>query len=238
MSKAEARDSRKAAIAALQHTIGYHFRDAELLDRALTHASVGGGTAKVRHNERLEFLGDRVLGLVAAERMFVMDAAIREGEMTQRFHKLTNGKACAVIARRMGIAPALRLAPGESKSGGRDSDTILGDACEALLAAIYIDGGLHPARAVFLKFWAEDLAAVEHITTKDPKNQLQEWSQARGLGIPQYELIDRTGPDHAPCFVVGVHIEGFRPESGEGRSLAAAEKAAAQQMLMKRESDQ
>ena len=225
-------NTREAAVAELERRIGHDFADRDLFERALTHASVGDGARKVRHNERLEFLGDRVLGLLAAERLLALDPDSREGILSPLLAGLVNGKACARVARRIGLGPALLI----GGSGGkiRDNDTVLGDACEALMAALYIDGGLECARAFFLKFWAEEFDSAEP-DRKDVKNHLQEWAQARGLPLPLYEVVSRAGPDHAPVFTVKVCVEGYPDEIGTGRSRQDAEKAAAQCMLARRE---
>lgn len=228
-------NARAQAVEALESRIGHRFADRELLERALTHSSVGDGARKVRHNERLEFLGDRVLNLLAAERLLTLDPEAKEGVLSPRLAALVNGKACARVARRIGLAQALRLSGSASKIGARESDAVLGDACEALMAALYIDGGLDTARAFFLDAWSEEFADPATPRGKDAKTQLQEWAQARGLPLPRYEVVRRTGPDHAPCFTVAVHIDGYPPEDAEGKSRQEAEKSAAQQMLLKRE---
>lgn len=228
-------NARATAVAALEEKIGYVFQDRDLLERALTHASVGDGARDVRHNERLEFLGDRVLNLCAAERLMALDPDAREGEMSRLLASLVNYHACARAARRAGLAEALRLSASATKVGARKSDAVLGDACEALIAALYIDGGLECARAFFLKFWAEEFERLDEPRSKDPKTQLQEWVQGMGLPLPEYEVVERTGPSHAPCFTVEVRVQDFGAERGEGGSRQAAEKAAAQQMLLKRE---
>jgi ribonuclease-3 len=228
-------NTRTAAIAELERRIGHTFADRDLLERALTHASVGDGAKAVRHNERLEFLGDRVLNLCAAERLMALDPDAREGEMSRRMAGLVNYHACSRAARACGLPDALRLSASATKVGARDSDAVLGDACEALIAALYIDGGLETARAFFLTFWAEEFSHLDEPRAKDPKTQLQEWAQGRGLPLPAYELVARDGPDHAPRFTVAVAVEGFAAERGQGRSRQDAEKAAAQQMLLKRE---
>ncbi len=227
-------NARLAAVAELERRIGHAFADRDLFERALTHASVGDGSRKVRHNERLEFLGDRVLGLLAAERLLALDPDSREGVLSPRLAQLVNGKACARVARRIGLGEALRMAGSASKIGARDNDTVLGDACEALIAALYIDGGLEAARAFFLKWWSDEFEHAEP-GAKDVKNHLQEWAQARGLPLPTYEVISRTGPDHAPVFTVKVQVEGYPDEIGSGRSRQDAEKAAALCMLTRRE---
>jgi ribonuclease-3 len=228
-------NARLDAVAELERHIGYSFNDRELLERALTHASVGDGAVAVRHNERLEFLGDRVLNLCAAERLMALDPDAREGEMSRLLASLVNYHACARAARRCGLPEAMRLSPSATKVGARKSDSVLGDACEALIAALYIDGGLECARAFFQTFWAEEFERLDEPRSKDPKTQLQEWAQGRGLPLPAYAMVGRDGPDHAPVFTISVTIDGFPPEQAQGRSRQDAEKAAAQAMLLKRE---
>ena len=229
---------RAAAIAELEARIGHVFHDRELLERALTHASVGEGATKVRHYERLEFLGDRVLNLLAAERLMSLDGEAREGELSRRLANLVNFHACADVARDIGLGEALRLSASATKIGARESDGVLGDACEALMGALYIDAGLDAVRAFFLHFWAKAFADLDAPRGKDPKTQLQEWAQGRGLALPTYEVVAREGPDHAPSFTVQVTIEGYDPEAAQGRSKQEAEKAAALVMLLKREGHQ
>jgi ribonuclease-3 len=228
-------NERVAAVADLERNLGHVFTDRDLLERALTHASVGDGAREVRHNERLEFLGDRVLNLCAAERLMALYPDVREGEMSRLLASLVNYHACARIARRVGLTDALRLSASATKVGARKSDAVLGDACEALIAALYIDGGLDAARAFFLTFWAEEFDRLDEPEVKDPKTQLQEWAQGRGLPLPAYAIVSREGPDHAPCFTIEVVVEGFPAERAQGRSRQDAEKAAAQTMLLKRE---
>lgn len=228
-------NARVEAVTALESRIGHVFADRELFERALTHSSVGDGARKVRHNERLEFLGDRVLNLLAAERLLALDPDAKEGVLSPRLAALVNGKACARVARRIGLAPALRLSGSATKIGARESDGVLGDACEALIAALYIDGGLEVARTFFNAAWQEEFDTPASARGNDPKTRLQEWAQGLGLPLPSYAVVKRTGPDHAPCFTVAVTIQGHAPESGEGRSRQEAEKAAALAMLLKRE---
>ena len=229
---------REVAVAELEGRIGHVFQDRELLERALTHASVGDGALKVRHYERLEFLGDRVLNLLAAERLMALNSEAREGEMSRLMASLVNYHACARVARRIGLPNALRMAPSASKIGARDKDTVLGDACEALIGAIYVDDGLDAARTFFLEFWAEEFERLDAPQVKDPKTQLQEWAQGRGLPLPLYKVVGREGPDHAPSFTVSVRVGDYEPELAEGRSRQEAEKAAALVMLLKREGSQ
>ena len=228
-------NAREQAVAALEARIGHVFRDRDLLERALTHSSVTEGARPTRHYERLEFLGDRVLGLLAAERLLALHPDEREGVLSPRLAAVVNGQACARVARRIGLGPALRLSAGETKSGGREKATLLGDAVEALMAALYIDSGLDTARAFFMEAWSDEFESVGGAGGLDAKTELQQWAQGRGLPLPTYEVLRRTGPDHAPEFVVKVSVEGFEPERGRGRSRQAAEKAAALEMLLKRE---
>jgi ribonuclease-3 len=228
-------NARAVAVAELERRLGHAFTDRELLERALTHSSVGDGAKAVRHNERLEFLGDRVLNLCAAEQLMKLDPDAREGEMSRRLASLVNYHACARAAKRAGLPEAMRLSASATKVGARQSDAVLGDACEALIAALYIDGGLESARGFFLKFWDEEFERLNEPRSKDPKTQLQEWAQGQGLPLPAYEVVARDGPDHAPCFTVAVKVQGFPAEQAQGRSRQDAEKAAAQAMLAKHE---
>ena len=231
MSARAPKDRRKAAIAALEDSLGHPFADRELLDRSLTHSSAGEGARKIRHNERLEFLGDRVLNLLAAERLMELYPDEREGELTKRMHALISGETCARVAERIGLAEALRLSGGESRRGGRANATILGDACEALLAALYRDAGLDGTRTVFNRIWAEEFEAAETSGGSNPKSELQEWAAQRKLPQPAYEVASRTGPAHAPTFEVELRIGDLEPAHGRGGSRQQAEKAAAEAML-------
>ena len=223
-------DRREVAVAALQARLGWSFRDPDLLEHALTHGSVGDRTPGASNNERLEFLGDRVLGLVIAERLYDDSPTAKEGELAIRLNALVSRTACAKVARRAGFGPALRLGGSESNAGGRDKDVILADACEAVLAAVYRDGGLEAARAVVNALWGEDLTDFDPATLKDVKTRLQEWAHARGSS-PAYEVTGRVGPQHAPRFVVEVKVPGLAPTVGEATSRQGAEKAAAAAML-------
>lgn len=224
-------NARAEAVTALERRLGHAFGDPALLQRALTHASVGEGGKTVPDNERLEFLGDRVLGLLVAERLCADDPEAPEGVLSRRLHALVDRDSCARVARRLGVGPALRLSPGETRTGGRDKDGILADACEALMAAVYLDGGLDAARAMFERAWAEELAGEGRSPGGNPKSCLQEWAQGQGRPLPVYRVVRREGPDHAPRFVVEVSVEGLAPATAQGRSRQEAEKAAATAML-------
>ena len=225
-------NARAAAVTALEAMIGYRFTDRDLLERALTHSSVGDGSRAVSHYQRLEFLGDRVLNLLAAERL-MEDLQAEEGQMSRRMAALVSTSACARVARRIGLSPALRLSASATKVGARESENVLGDACEALIAAIYLDGGLEAARAFFNPVWTPEFEQLEDPALREPKTRLQEWAQGRRLPLPAYRIAARTGPDHAPAFTVEVKVEGLPPERAQGRTRQEAEKAAALAMLQK-----
>ena len=222
---------RRGAVEALQTRLGHVFSTPELLERALTHPSVGEGGKAVPDYQRLEFLGDRVLGLLVADRLSADFPKADEGELSKRLHTLVDRDACARVARRLDVGPALRLSPGETKSGGRDKDGILADAVEAIMAAVYLDGGFDAARALFDRIWAEEMAGGGSPRLANPKSALQEWAQGQGRPLPSYEVVGRKGPDHAPIFSVQVTVEGLEPLTGQGRSRQEAEKAAATAML-------
>lgn len=223
--------SRAGAIAALEQRLGHVFADRELIERALTHSSVGDGAKRVRDNERLEFVGDRVLGLLSAEQLAEIYPKATEGELAPRLNALVSRKTCAEVARAINLGEALRLSPAETKAGGRDKESILAGALEALMAALYQEGGLDAARPVFLDLWASQIAGVDAPKVGDPKTTLQEWAQGAGKPLPRYVVVDRKGPDHAPVFTVEAVVEGFAPSRAEGRSRQEAEKAAALKLL-------
>lgn len=227
---------RAEAVAELERRLGHGFTDRDLLEQALTHASVGEGSDKAagkpsRDNQRLEFLGDRVLGLLVAERLMRDFPEADEGEMSARLHALVDKATCARAAETMGVGPALRLSPGETRQGGRKRDGVLGDAMEAILAAVYFDAGLLAAKTVFERAWATELAAPPTRAVSNPKSALQEWALGTGRSLPVYRVTERTGSDHAPTFTVEVIVEGVEPLTARGRSRQEAEKAAAAALL-------
>ncbi len=224
---ARAPNLRSKAIESLQDRLGYCFRNPDLLELALTHASVAEGARKMADNERLEFLGDRVLGLMIAEALMEALPDASEGDLSRRFHTLVSRETCADVARQLDVGPALRLAAGETKSGGRSNPTILGDACEALMAAVYIDGGYDTVLKTFKPLWMRALHDSGNASRSNPKSFLQEWAVANGRGAPVYNLLERKGPDHAPQFTIEVRIDQLKPQSASGRSRQEAEKAAA-----------
>lgn len=212
----------------LAEAIGHRFEDDAGLIQALTHASFDGAREELpaTDNERLEFLGDRVLGLIVAELLFTTYPLSNEGEMARRFNQLVRKETCSEVARQIDLGAYLRMGSGEVRAGGRDKMAVLGNACEALIAAIYLDGGLESARTFIERFWQPHLEMVEK-TPLDAKTALQEWAQARHLDRPAYAVTDRSGPDHAPVFTIAVAIEGFETASGSGNNKRQAEQDAA-----------
>src|SRR4051812_5908886 len=198
-------NTRTAAVAELEHRIGHTFADRELLERALTHGSVTKGSAKIRDNERLEFLGDRVLNLVVAERLMDLAPEASEGALSKLMNQLVNYRACADAARRAGLRDALRVDASATKIGARDNERVLGDACEALIAALYLDAGFAAAHDFILAFWA-DLFANLDAPTKDPKTMLQEWAMGQGMPLPSYRVIRQEGSAHEPVFTIEVGL--------------------------------
>ena len=211
---------------ALESRLGHAFADPSLLLAALTHGSRGGEGA----NERLEFLGDRVLGLVVADALLQADPEAREGLLAPRLNALVRKEACAAVAREVSLGDALKLGRSEMLSGGRKRDAMLGDAMEAVIAAVYLDGGFEAARAVVLRLWGSRIDQAPE-DARDAKTSLQEWAQGRGLPPPSYEMIGREGPDHAPRFVIEARLATGEGARGEGTSKRVAEHAAAEALL-------
>jgi ribonuclease-3 len=221
--------SRAGVIAALERRLGHTFADRILLERALTHASkLGLGRSGVHHNEGLEFLGDRVLALSIAEALYLRSPDADPDALNKRFALLVSRDGCAEVARTIGLDEAIDV---PRFQGLRRNDTALADACEALLAAVFLDAGFETARKVALSLWAELIDRPIDFTAANPKTALQEWAQGQGKPLPRYEVTAREGPDHAPRFTVEVVVEGYEPERAVGRSRQDAEKAAAQQLL-------
>jgi ribonuclease III len=191
------------------------------------------GSKKVRDdNERLEFVGDRVLGLAIAELLETMYPTATEGELARHLNRLVRGETCAKVGRDLGLGDFLMLSESEAGSGGRLKATILADAVEAVLGAIFLEAGFDKARDVVRTLWKEDGEPVARAAA-DPKSALQEWAQGQGLALPQYVEVERTGPDHAPHFTAEVRIKGRAPARGEGTSKRAAEQAAATALLLR-----
>lgn len=218
-----------ADIAAFARRLGHDFARPELLVRALTHGSIASPTRP--DNQRLEFLGDRVLGLAMAEALLAADRGATEGQLAPRLNALVRGETCAEIAREIGLGEVLKLGRSEMLSGGRRKEALLADALEAVLAAVYLDAGWEAARALTLRLWGDRLRRVEP-DARDAKTVLQEWAQAQGMPPPRYEMVDRSGPDHAPRFRIAVTLADGRAAEAEGAGTKRAiEQAAAQALL-------
>jgi len=220
----------RAAQAGLVDLLGYHFHDPKLLEQALTHPSLQPGSAGRGPYERLEFLGDRVLGLVVAEMLYNRFPGENEGALARRHAALVRRESLARIALQINLGPALSLSRSEEETGGRNNMGTLADACEAVLGAMYADGGLAPVAALISRLWTPLMAEMA-APPKDAKTALQEWAQARALGLPVYSTLSVEGPPHNPDFLIGVEIEGTAKASGRGPSKRAAEQAAATNLL-------
>jgi ribonuclease-3 len=194
----------------------------------MTHPSVGGSL--VRSNQRLEFLGDRVLGLVIAGALMERSPKADEGVLAPRLNALVRKETCADIANTIGLGTALIMDMGEAKSGGRAKKAVLGDACEALIGALYLDGGLAEAKRFIETYWSEKLGSAEAIGL-DGKTTLQEWAHKKFGLTPSYETVQRTGPDHAPEFIVRATVGSLAFCEAKGTSKREAEQAAAEAML-------
>jgi ribonuclease-3 len=216
---------------ALQTRLGYEFRRTELLEEALTHPSFQGETGRRKCNERMEFLGDRVLGLVIANLLFQKFRREEVGALARRHAALVRREALVQVADELGLAACIRISRGEEDAGGRTNPGLLGDGCEALIAAVYLDGGFDAAQEVVERLWCP-LVERDASPPKDAKTMLQEWVQGRGLPLPSYIETDRSGPPHAPIFLVQVIVEGFPSVTASGSSKRLAERAAAELMLM------
>ena len=218
--------------AAFVRRLGHDFADPGLLIQALTHGSIASETRP--DNQRLEFLGDRVLGLVMAEALLEADPAAAEGLLAPRYNALVRKETCADVARQVDLGTVLRLGRSEMLSGGRRKDALLGDAVEAVIAAVYLDGGFAAARRVILRLWGDRIATVK-ADARDPKTSLQEWAQARRLPPPAYVEIAREGPDHGPRFTIEARLASGASERASAASKRAAEQEAARALLARLE---
>jgi ribonuclease-3 len=227
LQPAVTKSPRAAARETLEARLGYAFKNEDLLDLALTHASAAeGGDVRLGSYQRLEFLGDRVLGLAIAEMLFNQYSDTPEGELSQRLSELVSADTCAEIAVAMDLGAAVKLGPGEARSGGRKRKSMLADICESVIAAVYLDGGFDAAKSLVDRFW-RDRVLNPRRPLRDGKTALQEWAASRGLGTPTYRQVERAGPDHNPIFRIEVAVKGFEPAVGEARAKRTAEKAAA-----------
>jgi ribonuclease III len=225
------RKAARAAAAAtvLETAIGYHFNDSALRDHALTHVSATTGDRSGSY-QRLEFLGDHVLGLVISDMLFRAFPKADEGELSRRLADLVRRESCADVARAIDLGTALKLGASEANAGGRVRTAILADVCEALIGAVFLDGGYAEGAAMIERLWGERMRAPVR-PLRDPKTVLQEWAQARGLPTPVYREVGRTGPHHNPEFRVTVVLPNHEQVEGLGPSKRAAEQAAAAALL-------
>ena len=221
---------KSEAIRSFEQRLGYEFSNLSLLVEALTHSSIASDFRK--DNQRLEFLGDRVLGLVMAEALLEIDQTAPEGTLAPRFNALVRKETCAEVARQIELGDVLKIGRSEMLSGGRRKDALLGDGMEAVIAAIYKDGGFEIAKTIIIKLWGDRIKNVKG-DARDAKTMLQEWAQARGQNPPNYEVISRSGPDHAPDFLVKVILASGETSEAMAGSKRQAEQMAAKALLQK-----
>lgn len=222
--------SLERRLSALEDMMGYTFSDRDLLVQALTHGSYGDGRRKIDNYQRLEFLGDRVLGLFTAGILY-LQSDDDEGGLARKLNALVRKETCAEVAVELGLGQVVRMSKATEKQGGRERISILGDVSEAVLGAIYLDGGYAAAKEFYNKFWQGRMIQVLGQCLKDPKTELQERAASRKLGAPNYEVIEQTGPDHRPSFVMRVSISDQHVGTGAGANKKEAERAAAQDLL-------
>ena len=221
----------KSSDVVLETALGYRFKDRDLLERALTHISALPGTpSDGPHYQRLEFLGDRVLGLIIADLLYRTFPEESEGNLSRRLGALVRRETCAEIAREWELAAHLRVGQAERRSGLRNREAILADVCEAVIAAIWLDGGFEAARTLVEKSFGPRVMH-EGAAVRDAKSTLQEWALGLGLGTPDYESVSRSGPDHKPVFKIAVSVKGYENAFGEGPSKRVAEQNAARAFM-------
>lgn len=209
----------------LEKILGHCFTEKTLLLEAITHPSLEGE----KSYQRLEFLGDRVLGVVISGLIFERFTSDSEGQLSRRFAALVRKETLASISLGLGISPVIKMTETTEKTGGRESLSILSDVLEALIGALFVDGGFKKVRDFITGAWGDNLE--DKTAAKDPKSGLQEWAQARGQPLPLYEIVERTGPDHAPSFTIKVSVEGLGEASAKGSSKQIAETRAAEKLL-------
>ncbi len=214
----------------LTERLGHEFTRRELLTEALTHPSTGHGGGKQQNYERLEFLGDRVLSLVIAELLFEQFAGESEGDLARRHSALVRRETLFGVGKALGIGDALRIGPGEADNELRSGQSVVADATEAVIAAIYLDGGIAAARKFIVRNWTPVMDETPH-PPRDAKTTLQEWAQSHGLPLPQYEEAARNGPPHKPIFTVELRLTGQQAVRASAGSKRAAEQLAAKKLL-------
>ena len=233
--KKRSKISAKAATAALEARIGHKFADPTLLTTAFTHVSALKPTRKKGDKrgdsyQRLEFLGDHVLGLVVSDMLYRAFPKADEGELSKRLADLVRKESCADVAKLLGLADDIKLGQVGAGAGARLRKSVLGDICEAVIGAVFLDGGYGAAAQFVERNWTERMHKPRR-PLRDPKTVLQEWAQAKRLPTPVYREVERTGPHHDPQFRVAVDLPGLEPAEGVGGSKRAAEKVAASVMI-------
>lgn len=242
-------DLRNTALEELQRTLGHRFTDPRLLEEALVHPSANPrrsraksarqksaeATPAMRDYNRLEFIGDRVLGLIVATLLAERFPQAEAGELALRYNALVKQESLARFAQSLGLGDFIQLSRSERDSGGAGKPAILADACEAVVAALYLDGGLKVAERFVRRYMEPLLGDFATGAAKDAKTALQEWAAARGLAAPRYEVVSQEGPPHEPHFTVAVRLGNGEPETGKGGSKRAAEQEAAGRLLTRLE---
>lgn len=216
--------AKHSEIGPLELSIGHKFKDPDLAYLALTHISAASNRGKTY--QRLEFLGDRVLGLVVAEMLYAAFPMAEEGELSRRLADLVRRESCAEVALEWGAEAFVRLGEGERQAGASNKTAILSDICESLIGAVFLDAGYEPAKEVVVRAFEPRMRSPRR-PLRDAKTALQEWAQARGLDAPLYREIARCGPHHAPEFTMSVAVAGYAPMEAKGMSKRGAEQAAA-----------
>ncbi|MBL4645875.1 MAG: ribonuclease III [Hyphomicrobiales bacterium] len=212
--------------------LGHEFNNLLLLKHALTHMSAVGDDRTLQSYQRLEFQGDRVMALVVTDMLMQEFPIAEEGELARRLTALVRNETCVEIARELELGDDIYLGSGEAGSGGRKKKAILGDVCESVIAAVYVDGGFPAAQKFVRRFWQPKMHRYDQ-AQRDSKTELQEWAQSQSLAVPEYGIVRRMGPDHAPEFLVEVNVKGYAAMRAAGGSKRSAEHAAAYRMLLR-----
>lgn len=215
-----------SSVEQLEKELAHTFSDKTLIKDALTHSSTGNES----NYERLEFLGDRVLGLIVAELLFERFPGEREGDLAKRLAALVQGSTLAKMAQKIQLGSYIDFSAAEAQAGGAENENILADVFEAVMGALYQDSGFQKCRDLIERLWADDFFNT-NAPPQHPKTELQEWAQAQGLPLPMYEIVDQTGPDHAPVFDIKLSIKGHSDVIAKGASRQQAEKEAAKMFL-------
>ncbi len=221
-----------AKLVSVAKRLGHDFDDLSVLKQALTHMSAVGDDRTLQSYQRLEFQGDRVMALIVTDMLMREFPLADEGELARRLTALVRNETCVEIARELELGDDIYLGSGEAGSGGRKKKAILGDVCEAVIAAIYVDGGFPAAQKFVREFWQNKMHRYDK-AQRDSKTELQEWAQSQSLAVPEYHIVKRMGPDHAPEFLIEVKVKGYATMRATGGSKRSAEHAAAYRLLLR-----